>query len=64
MRSSRLTLLLLIGAPLTAVAQTRPTAAEIVQKIRQNIGVPWAEQTVDTFKEGDSTTAVTGIAVN
>ena len=56
-------LLPLVVASVSAVSQTRPTAAEIVQKIRQNIGVPWAEQTVDTFKDGDSTTAVTGIAV-
>lgn len=61
--SSSIALCLLVGSPISALAQTRPAAFEIVQKIRQNTGVPWAEQTVDTFKDGDSTTAVTGIAV-
>ncbi len=35
----------------------------VVARIKQNIGVPWTEPTVDTFEDGDSTTRVTGIAV-
>ena len=34
-----------------------------MQRIQQNIGVPWTEPTVDTFKDGDPATPVTGIAV-
>jgi putative NIF3 family GTP cyclohydrolase 1 type 2 len=34
-----------------------------VERIKQNIGVPWTTPTVDTYKDGDSTTRVTGIAV-
>ena len=39
------------------------TARDVVQRIQQNIGVPWTEPTVDTFKDGDPATPVTGIAV-
>ena len=62
-RFSSLVLSLLIGAPTAGLAQARPTARDVVAQIRQHIGVPWADQTVDTFKDGDSTTTVTGIAV-
>lgn len=37
------------------------TAAQVIQRIRQNIGVDWREQTVDTIKAGDPDTTVTGI---
>jgi putative NIF3 family GTP cyclohydrolase 1 type 2 len=48
----------------TALAQTdRLTAQQVLDRIKTNIGVPWAEQTVDTFKDGDPATPVTGIAV-
>jgi putative NIF3 family GTP cyclohydrolase 1 type 2 len=39
------------------------TAREVVERIQHNIGVPWTEPTVDTFKDGDPATPVTGIAV-
>jgi len=42
---------------------TKPTAEQIIEKIKQNTGVPWREPTVDVFKAGDSATTVTGIAV-
>src|SRR5258705_606238 len=50
---------------LAALAPAQPpvTARDVVEKIKQSIGVPWTEPTVDTFKDGDSTTRVTGIAV-
>jgi putative NIF3 family GTP cyclohydrolase 1 type 2 len=35
----------------------------VLEQIKTNIGVPWAEQTVDTFRDGDPDTPVTGIAV-
>ncbi len=37
------------------------TAAEIVDRIRKNIGVPWNSDGVDTFKIGDPSTVVTGV---
>jgi len=44
-------------------ASRRPTAAEVIERVKKNVGVPWPESTVDTFKAGDSSTIVTGIAV-
>jgi putative NIF3 family GTP cyclohydrolase 1 type 2 len=37
------------------------TAQEVVDRIKKNIGVDWKSETVDTFKAGDPSTAVTGI---
>lgn len=55
---------LAIGLPNSASPQSaRLTARQVTERIQQNIGVPWAEQTVDTFKDGDPDTPVTGIAV-
>jgi len=53
----------LVAAPRTGSTQQRLTARAIVDRIKQNIGVPWAEQTVDTYKDGDPETPVTGVAV-
>ncbi|HEY5416857.1 MAG TPA: Nif3-like dinuclear metal center hexameric protein [Gemmatimonadaceae bacterium] len=39
------------------------TARQVLERIKANIGVPWMDQTVDTFKDGDPDTRVTGIAV-
>jgi putative NIF3 family GTP cyclohydrolase 1 type 2 len=39
------------------------TAQDVLARIKQNIGVPWAQETVDTFKDGDPTMPVTGVAV-
>src|SRR6202045_4052047 len=48
----------------TAFAQERPlTAREVIQRIQEHVGVPWQNETVDTFKAGDPDTKVTGIAV-
>jgi putative NIF3 family GTP cyclohydrolase 1 type 2 len=38
------------------------TAKQIVERIQKNVGVPWRESTVDTFKAGNPDTPVTGIA--
>lgn len=54
---------ILTAVPAATHAQARPTARDVVEKIKQNIGVPWSDQTVDTFKDGDPATPVTGIAV-
>jgi len=39
------------------------TAQQIIDRIKSEVGVPWRDQTVDTFKAGDPNTPVTGIAV-
>lgn len=53
------------AAPLTSIARmtsSNVTAQEIVDRIHKNIGVQWKSDTVDTFKAGDPTTIITGIA--
>jgi putative NIF3 family GTP cyclohydrolase 1 type 2 len=52
--------LVLDGRPLRAGAAI--TAAEIVERIKKNIGVEWGGDDVDTFKAGDPSTIVTGVA--
>src|ERR1700674_1138 len=48
----------------SAVAQEKHvTASDVIARVRQQVGVPWAAETVDTFKAGDPDTVVTGIAV-
>jgi putative NIF3 family GTP cyclohydrolase 1 type 2 len=52
-------------APLAMMA--RPvggavTAQEVFDRIKKNIGVAWKPETVDTFKAGDPSAVVTGIA--
>ena len=44
-----------------AFGQPVLTAQDVVDRIRQSLGVPWTTGTVDTFKAGDPTTVVTGI---
>lgn len=43
-------------------AQSAPTARQIIEQIKSNVGVPWRTETVDTIKAGDPDTPVTGIA--
>ncbi|MBI4909944.1 MAG: Nif3-like dinuclear metal center hexameric protein [Acidobacteria bacterium] len=38
------------------------TAAQILDRIREHVGVEWRKETVDTIKSGDPSTHVTGIA--
>lgn len=47
---------------LAAAASAQPTAREIIERIKGQVGVPWREPTVDTIKAGDPETPVTGIA--
>lgn len=46
-----------------SAAQSAPTARQIVERIEKHVGVPWNSHGVDTFKEGDPDTPVTGVAV-
>jgi putative NIF3 family GTP cyclohydrolase 1 type 2 len=39
------------------------TARRVVELIQSNIGVPWREETVDTFKSGNPDAPVQGVAV-
>lgn len=50
-------------APYSRVVPPRVaiTAQQIVERIRQKIGVEWKTETVDTFKAGDPATVVKGI---
>lgn len=38
------------------------TARQVIERIQQHVGVPWSDETVDTFKAGDPNALVTGIA--
>src|SRR5262245_29043235 len=38
------------------------TAQQVIDRIKKNVGVPWREQTVDTFKAGNPGARVTGVA--
>lgn len=46
----------------TATMQAGLTAQQVVDRIRQKVGVEWKTDTVDTFKAGDPATVVKGIA--
>lgn len=45
-----------------ATSYAQPTAREVIERIKAEVGVPWRTQTVDTIKTGDPETPVTGIA--
>jgi hypothetical protein len=53
----------LVAPSLIAQQGKAVTAADVVERIRGNVGVEWKTDTVDTFKAGDPATAVRGIAV-
>jgi len=55
---------LLLAVPTLAAAQSSaaPTAQQIIDHIKQQTGVRWRAETVDTIKAGDPETPVTGIA--
>jgi putative NIF3 family GTP cyclohydrolase 1 type 2 len=52
----------LISASTARARCAELTAQQAVDRIRANVGVPWRETSVDTFKAGDPRTVVTGIA--
>lgn len=47
----------------TPAAKPALTAQQVVDRIKEHVGIPWMAQTRDTFKAGDPQTPVTGIAV-
>ena len=48
----------------SSAAQAKPlTAREVIARIQEHVGIPWMQQTVDTFKAGNPETEVKGIAV-
>src|SRR5687767_1449247 len=55
-----------VAAPLvldpTRARAAAPTAQDVVDRIRKSLGVEWRADTVDTFKAGDPSAVVTGIA--
>jgi putative NIF3 family GTP cyclohydrolase 1 type 2 len=56
---------ILLALPLVfafAQANSAPTAREVIDQIKANVGVPWRAETVDTIKAGDPETPVTGVA--
>jgi putative NIF3 family GTP cyclohydrolase 1 type 2 len=57
----------LVGAGVAAEAARAQdpaplTAGQVIERIQKNVGVPWRNPTVDTFKAGSPDTPVTGIA--
>jgi putative NIF3 family GTP cyclohydrolase 1 type 2 len=50
-----------VGAVVMRTAPATITAQEIVDRIRQKIGVQWKPDTVDTFKAGDPATVVKSV---
>ena len=52
----------LILSPSYGLCQQQITAGEIVKRIQQETQIQWMKRTVDTYKSGDSTTRITGIA--
>jgi putative NIF3 family GTP cyclohydrolase 1 type 2 len=63
MNTTRRSLILTAAAAAAARAQDAGlTAADVIARIRKQVGVPWREQTVDTIKSGAPGTPVKGIA--
>ncbi len=50
------------AAPALAQEDGTLTAGQIIERIKANVGVPWAEKTVDKIVAGEAQTAVKGIA--
>jgi putative NIF3 family GTP cyclohydrolase 1 type 2 len=51
-----------MAAAAAAQSNNDLTANEVIARIKQNVGVPWRDQTVDTIKSGGLSTHVKGIA--
>jgi len=62
-KAFRIALLAAVCAAIACAQQAKVTAGQIIDRIKQNVGVPWTTPTVDTFKAGDPDTPVTGVAV-
>lgn len=61
--TARIVSILILVSCVASAQNAKPTATQIIEEIKQNVGVPWFTPTVDNFIAGDSTEAVTGIAV-
>jgi putative NIF3 family GTP cyclohydrolase 1 type 2 len=51
--------------PLAGLSLQNPpeiTSRQVIERIQKQVGVPWREQTVDTFKAGNPDVPITGIA--
>jgi putative NIF3 family GTP cyclohydrolase 1 type 2 len=48
--------------PPASTQENRLTAQQVIDRIKKNVGVPWREQTVDTFKAGNPEAPITGVA--
>ncbi|HEY9166653.1 MAG TPA: Nif3-like dinuclear metal center hexameric protein [Candidatus Kryptonia bacterium] len=59
----RIGLLMTLISCSTLAQVSKPTAEQVIERIKKNVGVSWFEPTVDTFKAGDSSDTVRGIAV-
>jgi putative NIF3 family GTP cyclohydrolase 1 type 2 len=51
----------LLNTP-ASTQENRLTARQVIERVKQNVGVPWRDQTVDTFKAGNPDAPVTGVA--
>jgi putative NIF3 family GTP cyclohydrolase 1 type 2 len=51
-----------LAGPPSFAQSTSLTAQQVVDRIQKSAGVPWQPQSLDTFKAGDPSTPVTGIA--
>jgi putative NIF3 family GTP cyclohydrolase 1 type 2 len=49
------------GSVLHGQQRRQITARDVVERIRQNVGIPWRSHTCDTFKWGDPDAPITGI---
>jgi putative NIF3 family GTP cyclohydrolase 1 type 2 len=52
---------ILVGNPVAGQPRT-VTAQQVVERIQKNVGVPWRQDSFDTFKAGDPAMPLTGIA--
>jgi len=59
---SRRDLPLLAGTALNAAAPQSLSAQQVIAVIRDKVGVPWRQETVDTLKAGSPETPIKGIA--
>ncbi len=50
------------GVPAGPWQQAHLTARQLVDRIRERVGVPWREKSADGFKAGDPATVLTGVA--
>jgi hypothetical protein len=50
-----------VAAPLALTRRAPLSAADVIDRIKKNIGVDWKVDTVDTIKAGDPATVVSGV---